>query len=442
MGQAETGGHGVQQALEAKATQKSVFVEDMTPEERAQYYKHVLKEVLKVGLVNLGNTCYLNSTLQLLNRINEFKDVLASKPASNAPQNAKLAAALRDVLAKLENSGEAFEPSLFLAVFFGAFPQFAEKDEHGHGFQQQDADECIQLLLSALEPLFDEKGHNRLRELFELRFRVQFFNKETNEVEGDEAFETAHKLTCIIDNQMNPVNALQDGVRLALEDQISKHSEKLGRNADFAKRFRLQNLPGYLLIQKIRFVWREKDAATNTEARKAKILRNVSFPRVLDIFEFCDEGLQKELTANRREEVEDAEELKKEASVAYENFKKEQGAVEEDNYKIYRRFKDEQKKKEDAAHAERLWAPIGSGLPTANYELVGVVTHKGRSSDSGHYVSWIQQKGDAWLKFDDDVVTPVNIDDVLNLRGGGDWHMAYYLLYRRLDFFRRSHPKS
>ena len=91
------------------------------------------------------------------------------------------------------------------------------------------------------------------------------------------------------------------------------------------------------------------------------------------------------------------------------------------------------KKKDDEEHDNKLWSAPGSGKQTGNYELVGVVTHKGRSSDSGHYVSWIQEKGDAWLKFDDEVVTNVTIDDVLNLKGGGDWHMAYYLIYRRLE---------
>lgn len=33
------------------------------------------------------------------------------------------------------------------------------------------------------------------------------------------------------------------------------------------------------------------------------------------------------------------------------------------------------------------------------------------------------------MKFDDDVVTPIETEDVLRLSGGGDWHCAYVLLY-------------
>jgi len=38
------------------------------------------------------------------------------------------------------------------------------------------------------------------------------------------------------------------------------------------------------------------------------------------------------------------------------------------------------------------------------------------------------------MKYDDDFVTEVNTEEILNLRGGGDWHMAYLLLYRKMQF--------
>ena len=64
------------------------------------------------------------------------------------------------------------------------------------------------------------------------------------------------------------------------------------------------------------------------------------------------------------------------------------------------------------------------------YELFGVVTHQGRSADGGHYIGWTRQKGDKWQRFDDDKVTEVTTDDIMKLSGGGDWHMAYIVLYR------------
>ena len=64
------------------------------------------------------------------------------------------------------------------------------------------------------------------------------------------------------------------------------------------------------------------------------------------------------------------------------------------------------------------------------YELQAVLTHKGRSSTSGHYVAWTRKPGtNQWLQLDDDKVTPIGEEDVLKLSGGGDWHTAYVLLY-------------
>jgi ubiquitin carboxyl-terminal hydrolase 14 len=62
-------------------------------------------------------------------------------------------------------------------------------------------------------------------------------------------------------------------------------------------------------------------------------------------------------------------------------------------------------------------------------DFQAVLTHKGRSSNSGHYVGWIRLGGDRWCMCDDDQVRMISSDDVLKLSGGGDWHCAYVLLY-------------
>jgi len=65
------------------------------------------------------------------------------------------------------------------------------------------------------------------------------------------------------------------------------------------------------------------------------------------------------------------------------------------------------------------------------YELYGVLTHKGRSSSSGHYVSWGRSDPlkDDWYLYDDENVSKVEEKQVMDLSGGGDWHMSYVLLY-------------
>lgn len=53
------------------------------------------------------------------------------------------------------------------------------------------------------------------------------------------------------------------------------------------------------------------------------------------------------------------------------------------------------------------------------YTLQAVLTHKGRSSTSGHYVAWVRQSGDKWIMCDDDNMVPVTTEDILKLSGGG-----------------------
>jgi ubiquitin carboxyl-terminal hydrolase 14 len=91
---------------------------------------------------------------------------------------------------------------------------------------------------------------------------------------------------------------------------------------------------------------------------------------------------------------------------------------------------------------------VGPGLPEnfqGQYELFAVVTHKGRDADGGHYMGWVKadspgeqaqkiadtdEANEDWYVFDDDEVSPCKTEDVLKLKGGGDWHMSYLNFYR------------
>ena len=90
------------------------------------------------------------------------------------------------------------------------------------------------------------------------------------------------------------------------------------------------------------------------------------------------------------------------------------------------------------AHDRKLYRPHGTGLDTGNYELIGVVTHKGRSAEGGHYIGWVHAQGDDCIPCDDDICTVVKTEDILALRGGGDWHTAYINIYRKLEVTRES----
>lgn len=79
------------------------------------------------------------------------------------------------------------------------------------------------------------------------------------------------------------------------------------------------------------------------------------------------------------------------------------------------------------------------------YDLRAVLTHKGRSSSSGHYVAWVKRSEDDWVMFDDDNVHGVKYDNIKELSGGGkfvpDGHTPYnkyiYYIIINLPFTQR-----
>lgn len=169
------------------------------------------------------------------------------------------------------------------------------------------------------------------------------------------------------------------------------------------------------------------------------------YPKVLDLYEFCSDNLKKTLDEGRAIEQkhrseEDRVRLEGKQKDSLENDKQVSGESEaqtdeekEAKKIVGKAAKLKEAEEESKRHDEILYRPHGQGADTGNYELVAVVTHKGRSADGGHYVGWVHQAGDAWLCFDDDIVTSVKTEEILALRGGGDWHTAYLCIYRKLE---------
>ncbi|XP_059090068.1 ubiquitin carboxyl-terminal hydrolase 14-like [Tigriopus californicus] len=410
--------------IPTQPVEKTKFVEDMDESEIQSAL------AMPAGLQNLGNTCYMNATVQCLKTVPEFKTALNkysesvsfNSDVTTHPQS--ITASLRDLMNTMDK-GQTLPPLVLLQVLHRAFPNFAEKSEHG-GYQQQDANECwVEIMNMVKQKLPSEdnaKFSSAVDQYFGLVFDTEIKCIESEDEPVTKSQERFLQYNCYIDKD---VKFLASGLKNRLQESMNKHSTFLDRDAEYVKTLKVSRLPGYLTVQMVRFQYKQRDAVN------AKILKDIKFPLLLDTFELCSEELQQKLVPMRKK-FKDYED-----KIVLEGDKK-KGLGKEASLKKGR------EESEDMACEPYDFSEDPGSNNSGYYELQAVLTHKGRSSNSGHYVAWVKQKGDTWMECNDDDIRPIHVDDVLKLSGGGDWHTAYLLLYgpRKLPISEEDKTKS
>lgn len=457
-------------------------MEDMKQEERT-----AAGVVAPSGFVNLGNTCYMNATTQALRAVPELRSGLATVSDSRTLMAPQLAQMYKEA----DGTSKNYMPSKFLAALHRMHPTFAERGKTGQ-LMQHDTDEFLTTMLETLSheltkvPVKDGKpmlpkllprvSHDPAQaagastNLVDTLFGVEFKVTDTNTADPSEvttAFESNRKLVCNIDGgagSYKAVNHLTEGVSLALNGQREKMSTKLGTTTIWDTKRRISRLPKYLCVQFMRFYFKATPDSADHAGVKCKMMRKVAFGEKLDVFDYCTPEVQSVLKVSRdAADAAEAKKLEQAGEVAAAAASGGGGAaatapdaegdvtlappapalgeeVSEIDAELAQALA-LSAQDADAVEAEDAavmagaepQSAIGVGLPTSfqgQYELFAVVSHKGRSADSGHYMGWVRTEGDAWFVFDDEEVQQCELEHVLQLHGGGDRDMAYLVFYR------------
>ncbi|GFR42512.1 hypothetical protein Agub_g3404 [Astrephomene gubernaculifera] len=415
---------GSAEAVSVEAPKNApTFVEDLPESEQ----EHLDTKRFGSGLHNLGNTCYMNSTMQCMFAVQPLREALHKKgTAAGGDPTGRLVSATSELFKDLENGGAPFPPYAFLMALRAKFPQFAQQGAGGV-YSQQDAEECWTNVMYALrEKVKDDDGTAVVDKLFGMRTRLTLKCEES----GEEFTEDGMSYTLKV-NIEDKTAHVSEGVAVGLREERERTSAQLGRTAVFKGATALTALPPYITLQMMRFFFRRDNQ------QKAKILKKIPFSLEFDAYDFCSAQLKQQLDAPRAayKEAQDraieAKKLAKKGPAAGAADSTAAAAPAAPSADVD--MKDAAEAGAGASTSSS--GPTGSTTKamTGKYELVGVVTHKGRTADSGHYVAWVKQPSDGtWVCFDDEKLTVRTEEEVLQLSGGGDWHMAYLLLYRAI----------
>lgn len=247
-------------------TTEVTFLEDLSTSEQIK-----AGATVPGGMSNLGNTCYMNSTLQCLKSVNGIKSILERS-------NNTLLQSLGALYQELESTGSSVIPFTFVNNLRRLHQQFAEMS-NGR-YMQQDAEEFLNVLLNAIENSSRDSLAN-----FPLGLSFEETVACEESIDEPTIRNTTHsnKLICNIQGGVGSTSAvdfMHDGIRIGLEETVEKFSTVLGRNAKWKKTQKLSTLPDCICVQFMRFFWKATPESSDHAGLKCKILRAVSFQEV------------------------------------------------------------------------------------------------------------------------------------------------------------------
>ncbi|PPD84749.1 hypothetical protein GOBAR_DD18324 [Gossypium barbadense] len=187
-----------------KAPEKGpVFMEDLPEEEQVISLGH------SAGLFNLGNTCYMNSTVQCLHSVPELKSALFKYSHSG-------------------RSNDLDQTSHMLTVLLIKHPQFSQS--HNGVFMQQDTEECWTQLLYTLSQSLRSPGSSANVDTVKDLFGIELASSHSRNTDKKKPSKVDYPLELdVYDLCSDELRKLLEGPRQLLRDDEGK---KLGLKAN------------------------------------------------------------------------------------------------------------------------------------------------------------------------------------------------------------------
>ncbi|RNA03269.1 ubiquitin carboxyl-terminal hydrolase 22 [Brachionus plicatilis] len=346
------------------------------------------------GLINLGNTCFMNCILQTLTHIPSLRDYflgdqhLCSFSNKNNDKNICLVCEIVSLFQEFYSGKKS--PYIPFRLLHQVWTQV----KHLAGYEQQDAHEFFIAALNAIHKNFVENDINCKSLNMD---KKKFINYNNCHCIIDKIFTGGLQSDVICSNCNNISTTVDPFWDISLD--IFKSSGKAGRNSlsqVFGETTRLEDCLQKFTFPEILTSFNCSNCKSSRGAKKQftmkklpvvccfhlkrfeqtnrvhkKISDHISFPEVLDMSPFMS---NKSTNPNYTPQI-----------------NKDLGGFDNFNFSNRR-------------------------LQTNKYFLFAVVNHHG-TLESGHYTSFIRLRNDQWFKCSDHIISKASINEVLNSEG-------------------------